>query len=42
MYKELFKKFENAENLAGKAWQHSLNVDLIEQTDIKDCSISLF
>ncbi len=42
MYKELFKKFENAENLGGKAWQHALNVDLIEQVAIKDCSIHCF
>jgi HEPN domain-containing protein len=42
MYGELLKKFENLENLAGKAWQHSLNIDLIEQTNIKDCSIHCF
>ncbi|MCK5522123.1 MAG: HEPN domain-containing protein [Thiomargarita sp.] len=42
MYGELLKKFENVENLGGKAWQHSLNIDLIEQTNIKDCSIHCF
>jgi HEPN domain-containing protein len=42
MYGELLKKFENIENLAGKAWQHSLNIDLIEQTKIKDCSMHCF
>ena len=42
MYKELFEKFENVENLGGKAWQHSLNLDLIEKTQIKDCSLHCF
>ncbi|WP_069472191.1 hypothetical protein [Candidatus Marithrix sp. Canyon 246] len=42
MYGELLKRFENIENLAGKAWQHSLNLDLIEQTKIKDCSMHCF
>jgi len=42
MYSKLFNKFENAENLAGKAWQHAVNIDLIEQSNIKDCSIHCF
>lgn len=42
MYQELFQKFENVENLGGKAWQHSVNIDLIEQTKIKDCSLHCF
>ncbi|KHD06582.1 hypothetical protein PN36_11605 [Candidatus Thiomargarita nelsonii] len=42
MYQELFQKFENVESLGGKAWQHSLNIDLIEQTKIKDCSLHCF
>ncbi len=42
MYGKLLKKFENVENLGGKAWQHGLNIDLIEQTNIKDCSIHCF
>jgi hypothetical protein len=42
MYRELFNKFENAENLVGKAWQHAVNIDLIEQSNIKDCSIHCF
>jgi hypothetical protein len=37
MYSELFKPFENAKNLAGKAWQHAVNIDLLEKTTIKDC-----
>jgi HEPN domain-containing protein len=42
MYAELFKHFENKENLGGKAWQHALNIDLIEQQNIKDCSLHCF
>jgi len=42
MYAQLFKQFENAQNLAGKAWQHAVNIDLIEQSNIKDCSIHCF
>lgn len=42
MYAELLKEFENRENLAGKAWQHAINIDLIEQTNIKDCSLHCF
>lgn len=41
-YSELFKPFENVENLGGKAWQHALNLDLIEQVNIKDCSLHCF
>ena len=36
------KSFENVENLGGKAWQHAMNVDLIEQMTIKDCSLHCF
>ncbi len=42
MYGKLFEKFENVGNLAGKAWQHSINIDWIEQTNIKDCSLHCF
>jgi len=42
MYQKLFQKFENVENLSGKAWQHSINIDFIEQSHIKDCSIHCF
>ena len=42
MYSDIFKSFENAENLAGKAWQHAVIIDLIEKTTIKDCSIHCF
>jgi hypothetical protein len=42
MYQDIFKKFKNIENLAGKAWEHSVAIDLLSQTDIKDCSIECF
>jgi HEPN domain-containing protein len=42
MYAELLKKFENAENLGGKAWQHAVSIDALEKTKIKDCSIHCF
>ncbi|EDN66189.1 hypothetical protein BGP_2122 [Beggiatoa sp. PS] len=42
MYQELFQKFQNVEHLGGKAWQHSINIDLIEQSNIKDCSLHCF
>ncbi|KHD05709.1 hypothetical protein PN36_22805 [Candidatus Thiomargarita nelsonii] len=42
MYAELLKPFENVENLSGKAWQHAMNVDSIEQMNIKDCSLHCF
>jgi len=42
MYKEKFKKFENIENLAGKAWEHAVAVDVLKSTDIKDDSIECF
>lgn len=43
MYAEQFNLFENVENLGGKAWQHAVNIDFIEQQPIiKDCSIHCF
>ncbi len=42
MYAELLKNFANAENLGGKAWQHAMNIDLIEKINIKDCSLHCF
>jgi hypothetical protein len=42
MYAEKLDKFENAENLAGKAWQHAVNCDLLEQVKFKDCSMHCF
>ncbi len=42
MYAEKLKKFENIENLGGKAWQHAVACDVISQTSIKDCSLHCF
>ncbi len=42
MYAELFKKFNEAENLGGKAWQHAVTIDLLEKNAFKDCSMHCF
>ena len=42
MYAKYFKHFENVENLGGKAWQHAMNLDVIEQMAINDCSLHCF
>ena len=42
MYRKLFKQYENIENLAGKAWQHAINIELIEKENFKDCSLHCF
>ncbi len=42
MYADKLAVFKNAETLAGKAWQHALSIDLIENTDVKDCSMHCF
>ena len=42
MYQELFKAFENIENLGGKAWEHAVAIDLLTHSNIKDCSIHCF
>jgi len=42
MYAELFQNFENTETLAGKAWQHAVSIDWVEQSNIKDCSLHCF
>lgn len=42
MYQDKFKKFENIENLAGKAWEHAVALDVLNDTNIKDCSIHCF
>ena len=41
-YSEQFQKFENSNTLAGKAWQHAVNIDLLEKTTIRDCSLHCF
>ena len=42
MYQDRFKLFENVENLAGKAWEHAVAIDVLNNTNIKDCSIHCF
>ena len=42
MYQEKFKCFENVENLAGKSWEHAVTIDVLNATNIKDCSIHCF
>ena len=42
MYKELFQNFENKKNLGGKAWAHAVALDLLNNTNIQDCSIHCF
>jgi hypothetical protein len=42
MYQNKFKKFENIENLGGKAWEHAVTLDFLNQVNIKDCSIHCF
>jgi HEPN domain-containing protein len=42
MYQELFRDFENIKNLAGKAWEHAVAIDLLNSSNIQDCSIHCF
>ena len=42
MYTDKFKKFENIENLAGKAWGHAVAIDVLKNTNIKDNSLECF
>jgi HEPN domain-containing protein len=42
MYAELFEKFNEAENLGGKTWQHAVTIDLLEKNAFKDCSMHCF
>jgi HEPN domain-containing protein len=42
MYADQLQSFENTENLAGKAWQYAVNLDFMEKTNIKDCSLHCF
>lgn len=42
MYAEKLKRFENIENLAGKAWEHAVMIDFAEKSAIKDCSMHCF
>jgi len=42
MYQDKLKNFKNIENLAGKAWEHAIVIDVLVTTEIKDCSIECF
>lgn len=42
MYQELFRDFENTKNLAGKSWEHAVAIDLLNSSNIQDCSIHCF
>ena len=42
MYAEKLNRFENVENLGGKAWEHAVACDLISQAPIKDCAMHCF
>jgi hypothetical protein len=42
MYAEKLHRFENIENLGGKAWEHAIACDVISQTPVKDCSLHCF
>ncbi len=42
MYQKLFQDFENATNLGGKAWEHAVAIDLLNSSNIQDCSIHCF
>jgi hypothetical protein len=41
-YQTLFSPFENVRNLGGKAWEHAVTLDLLNNTLIEDCSIHCF
>lgn len=42
MYQERIKCFENIEHLGSKAWEHAVTLDILNKTNIKDCSIHCF
>jgi len=42
MYQDKFKVFENMKTLAGKAWEHAAAIDVLNDTNIEDCSIHCF
>ncbi|MCK5716259.1 MAG: hypothetical protein KAH77_02135 [Thiomargarita sp.] len=42
MYQNKLSKFKNIENLAGKAWEHAIAIDVLSTTEIMDCSIECF
>lgn len=42
MYQKRIQCFENIENLGGKAWEHAVTLDILNKSNIKDCSIHCF
>lgn len=42
MYAEKLKQYKNVENLGGKAWEHAVTLDLVESSEIANCSLHYF
>lgn len=42
MYAEKLKQFEKKKNLADKAYQHAVAIDLLEKVEFDDCSMHCF
>jgi len=42
MYAEKLQRFENLENLGGKAWEHAVLIDFTAKSGIKDCAMHCF
>ena len=42
MYAEKLQRFENTENLGGKAWEHAVLIDFTAKSGIKDCAMHCF
>lgn len=42
MYAEKLQRFENLENLGGKAWEHAILIDFTAKSGIKDCAMHCF
>jgi len=42
IYQKILNAFENQKNLSGKAWEHAVAIDLLNTSNIEDCSIHCF
>lgn len=42
IYSERLNRYENHKNLSGKAWEHAVAIDLLNKSNIEDCSIHCF
>jgi len=42
IYNEILKEYENHKTLSGKAWEHAVAIDLLNSSNIEDCSIHCF